>query len=462
MEHKTVRVRFAPSPTGHLHVGGLRTALFNYLFAKHNNGVYLLRCEDTDLERSTEAFFDSQMRSFKWVGIIPDEPVVIQSTRFAQHFKVIDSLIERKKAYKCYCTEQVLAARLGKTDENDFIRYDRHCFYNQTAHDEKDPFVIRFCMPESLSEYSFDDLIRGQISFSPEQYDDFIIVRTDGVPVYNFVVVVDDAFMAITHVIRGEEHIANTPKQIAIYNACGYKVPFFAHLPMILGASGAKLSKRDGATSVNDYKEHGYLPEALVNYLAKLGWAYKDQEIFSMQELITHFSLEGVGKKGSIFDPEKLNWMNGLYIKNMSARTLYEYMCTELEYKFGELLPGWSQERIEKAIDVFKGRVITLEELKNELCTLRGQGNVLIPEFTKEMKQYVAMVRERFLKEGISANTIKEVAKEADVPIVLVAQPVRLALIGKLHGPGIGDLIHLLTTQEVLERLKKLEDVPFI
>ena len=269
-----VRVRFAPSPTGHLHIGGLRAALFNWLFARHNGGKFLLRIEDTDLVRSTQEYTDSILSSFKWAGITPDEPIVIQSQRIAEHKKVIERLLEQGAMYRCFCSQDELETRLTKIQGSEGLvtKYDGKC--RNADQNLQKPFVVRFKLPANQSEIVFEDLIRGRVAFDINQFDDFIVARSDGSPMYNFVVVVDDAFMNITHVIRGEDHISNTPKQIMLYQACGYPLPQFAHLPMILGPSGERLSKRDGATSVLEYKQQGYLPDALLNYLARLGWSH--------------------------------------------------------------------------------------------------------------------------------------------------------------------------------------------
>ena len=262
----TVRVRFAPSPTGHLHIGGLRTALFNWLFAHHNKGVFLLRIEDTDLERSTPEYTQSILESLAWAQIHSDEEIVIQSARLSAHQEVIEKLVSEKKAYRCYCTPAEIALRQNRPADVDpeFAKYDGFCRHQLPQ--EGKPFVVRFALPENQKTITFQDVIRGDVTFDMDQFDDFIIARSDGRPMYNFVVVVDDAFMRITHVIRGEDHISNTPKQILLYQACGYSLPAFAHLPLILGPSGQRLSKRDAATSVLDYKtDHPKHAERLYN-----------------------------------------------------------------------------------------------------------------------------------------------------------------------------------------------------
>src|SRR5581483_318355 len=268
--HKQVRVRFAPSPTGHLHIGGLRTALFNWLFARHHGGAFLLRIEDTDTERSTAEYRDSIVHAFVWTQLIHDEEIVTQSERIEEHRRVAQELIIAGKAYRCFCSPQDVVARYAQHHKNEdaFVKYDGFCRERIAHADDVDkPHVIRFKLPVNCHEIVFDDLIKGRITFDIDQLDDFIIVRSGGYPMYNFVVVVDDAFMRITHVIRAEEHLINTPKQVLLYQACGYDIPAFAHLPLILGPSGDKLSKRDGATSVIEYRHQGYLPQALLNYL---------------------------------------------------------------------------------------------------------------------------------------------------------------------------------------------------
>ena len=307
MNNKMVRVRFAPSPTGHLHIGGLRTALFNWLFARHNGGAYLLRIEDTDVSRDKAEYVDSIFGSFAWTGIMPDEQPVIQSTRIAEHQQVIEQLISQKKAYKCYCAPDDHVRRLqARGIDTLFVKYDSYCRIRSASPDDTHkPYAVRFAIAVGRESVIFDDLIRGRVEIPIDQLDDFVLARSAGGPMYNFVVVVDDAFMRISHIIRAEEHLVNTPKQILLYEACNYPIPQFAHVPLILGPSGDKLSKRDGAVSVLEYRQAGYLPAALINYLARLGWAHGDQEIFSVDELVNCFSLEAIGKKGAIFDPQK-------------------------------------------------------------------------------------------------------------------------------------------------------------
>ncbi len=458
-----VRVRFAPSPTGQLHIGNVRTAIFNYLFARHHHGQFLLRIEDTDRERSKQESVDSIVSSLEWVGITADEPMVIQSERLSEHKKVIAKLLAHGNAYKCYCTQDDLKERAG--DEL-FFTYDGQC--RELQDNPNTPYVVRFKVPD-FTDISFDDLIRGRVTIARDQLDDFIIARSDGSPMYNFVVVVDDAYMGITHVIRGEDHISNTPKQILLYQACGYTIPEFAHIPLILGPSGDRLSKRDGATAVPAYKDLGYLPDAFVNYLVRLGWAHGDQEIFSRQELIDLFSLDAVGKKGSIFDIQKLNWLNGLYIRNSSTQFLLSYISQQIDPAFRAQCADWDNEQFLQALAVYKERVFTLKELINEVALLyRGPSSYdesdkqkWIAEHTKEYLEQVVHALDTvhpFQVDELS-NCIKALAKKMEIKFAQLAQPIRLALIGKSKGPGIFDMLALVGKKESLDRIIALRDL---
>lgn len=458
----SVRVRFAPSPTGFLHIGNLRTALFNYLFARHHKGVFLIRVEDTDRERSKQEYTDAILASLQWVDIRADEPIMVQSERFSEHQRVIERLLNEGKAYKCYCTQDDLKARA--VDEL-FFKYDGTC--RERIYYPDQPYVIRFALPD-FQDIAFDDLIRGRVVIQRDQLDDFIIARSDGTPMYNFVVVVDDNAMSITHVIRGEDHISNTPKQILLYQACGYSVPYFAHIPLILGPSGDRLSKRDGATSVPEYKKLGYLPDAFVNYLVRLGWAHGDQEIFSRQELIDFFSLDAVGKKGAIFDIQKLNWLNGVYLRESSAPLLIAYSKNQLDFSFQDRFSDWNTDQLLQAVDLYKGRVFTVQELIDEV-TLLYQGPSAYDEgdikkwTTEQTKQYLAKVLhalqqvDQFSVDKVS-ECIKELVGQMGIKFALLAQPVRIALIGKSMGPGIFDMLALIGKKGSLDRIATFSD----
>lgn len=457
-----VRVRFAPSPTGHLHIGSFRTALFNWLFARHHGGTFLLRIEDTDLERSKPEYTESIMAALNWVDLQPDETVMIQSERLQEHKRVLQELLASGNAYKCFCTQEEIAARAGN---NAFISYDGMC---RTAdQSQSGPYVIRFKLPD-IASISFDDVIRGTITVPADQLDDFIIARSDGTPTYNFVVVVDDAAMRITQVIRGEDHISNTPKQILLNEALGYAVPQFAHIPLILGPSGDRLSKRDGATSALAYKELGYLPDALVNYLVRLGWAHGDQEIFSRTQLIEFFTLEAVGKKGSIFDIEKLNWMNGVYIRERSAKELLLYITRELDAAFLDRLSGWDVAHIEAAIDLYKERTHTLVELMQEVTLLHdgpreyheSDMQKWTDSSTKEYINALISMIEDTKPDTLDAlkDALKSLTKSLGIKFVALAQPMRIAFIGSSSGPGVFEMYDIVGEQKALERLQRLRD----
>ncbi len=463
----TVRVRFAPSPTGHLHIGGLRTALFNVLFAKHMGGTFLLRVEDTDIERSKPEYVASQLASLEWANIVPDEPLVYQLSRINEHKQIINRLLAEGKVYKCYCTENIEYNTHIDNELNDqtFLKYNRTCRSLPIDHISEKPYVIRFALPDQ-GIIEFNDLIRGPIAFNTHEFDDFIIARSDGTPMYNFVVVADDAFMKITHVIRGEDHISNTPKQILLYQACGYNIPHFAHLPLILGPSGQRLSKRDAATSVTEYKDAGFLPAALINYLVRLGWSHGDQEVFTFQELVNYFSLEQVGKKSGIFDIKKLEWLNGLYMRQSSAHELYNYIRQYIDHLFKERLSTWSTGQIIELIELYKSRTHTLKELINELIAVHDKitqisdddAHSWINENTKEHLKTVQKsfeLLETFTQENITA-AVKQIALNLSIKLITIAQPIRLALIGKSSGPGVFELCTILGKTKTVERIQEL------
>lgn len=458
----SIRVRFAPSPTGHLHIGGLRTALFNWLFARHHGGNFVLRVEDTDVTRSKKEYMDSQLASLAWAGITYDEPIVIQSERAQHHRDIAQQLLQEGKAYRCYCPPQ---KEDGDTDLG-YYRYDGTCrslpASKQSPHL---PHSIRFKIPDSQGPIIFHDLIRGEIAVAPDQLDDFIIVRSDGSPMYNFVVVIDDAHMLISHVIRGEEHISNTPKQILLYQACGYAVPQFAHLPMILGPDGTKLSKRNAATSVLEYKRVGYLPQALCNYLARLGWSHGDQEIFTREELVNLFSLEHVGKKGAIFDPQKLDWINGVYMKQCSDHELLEIMVHDVGYDAKSAFTTWSDQQIVGFIALYKERVKTVRELATCLQVLHNGPQTYDAESVSTwtdantgvyLEQLVTVLsaHDVFTHEVLLA-VIKDLCKKLGIKLVALAQPIRIALTGTSGGPGVFELLVLFGKETSLERIKK-------
>lgn len=461
-ERQTVRVRFAPSPTGYLHIGSFRTALFNWLFARHHNGTFLVRIEDTDIERSKQEYTDAIADALAWINIKADEPVVLQSDRFAEHSQLIQQLLDKGLAYKDFYTQdEFLELHKAKTGSSEFAKAFRVCRGQQQ--DQNKPYVVRFKLPLDRKEICFDDAIRGKVCFDIEQLDDFVLARTDGRPMYNFVVVADDIHQKITHVIRGEDHISNTPKQILLYEALGATSPTFAHLPLILGKSGNRLSKRDAATSVMDYKQQGYLPDALLNCLVRLGWAHGDQEIFSREQLIELFALKNVGKKGAIFDQEKLDWLNGVYMREADDATLLKIIKT--------ITPNFAQ-KINKDdgpllafIALYKERAKTVAELAQEIANVHvaptTYDDAACQKWVKEdtaadVQNIVALLEQIDL---FNLDTVKAAivgyAKKEDKKLGTIAQPIRIALVGGSSSPSVFELLTLLGKTESIGRLKQ-------
>ncbi|MEK7210191.1 MAG: glutamate--tRNA ligase, partial [Candidatus Binatota bacterium] len=366
----TVRTRFAPSPTGYLHIGGARTALFNYLFARHHGGKFILRIEDTDRERSTPEAIEAILQALKWLKLDWDEGPFFSTERFPLYKQRIQTLLEKGKAYPCVCTPGELEAkRQAALKDKRKPVYDGTCRPKGNSQPsaisaqlsaKEMPYVIRFLAPKSGSTV-VEDKVKGGVVFENSELDDLILARSDGTPTYNFCVVVDDIDMAITHIIRGDDHLANTPRQILLYEALGHPPPQFAHVPLILGLDKARLSKRHGATSVMAYQDMGYFPEALVNYLVRLGWSHGDQEIFSPEELIEKFALEEVGSSAGVFNPEKLLWLNFHYLKSRPLSQLADEVIPFIEAK-GYPRPrdrGW----LEKMLATLRERAKTLTEL---------------------------------------------------------------------------------------------------
>jgi glutamyl-tRNA synthetase len=464
MNSSVVRVRFAPSPTGNLHVGGLRAVIFNWLFARNQHGKFLLRIEDTDPVRSKPEYTQAIFDALAWMNIDYDEPPVIQSSRIAEHKRVIEQLLAEGKVYRCFCAQAVESEETEET----FKKYPGTCRHKHpTAEEITQPHVIRFKVPlNKLIE--FQDLIYGRIYFDTAEIDDFVLARTDGTPMYNFVVVVDDAFMRITHIIRGEEHISNTPKQILLYAACGYALPEFGHLPLILGPDGKKLSKRDAATSVLDYKINGFLPDALFNYLVRLGWSHGDQEVFTRAELIKLFTLEAVGKKGAIFDIKKLEWLNGLYLRQTAAQEILERIIRDIDSTFREKTAAWSDDQVLSLITLYKERAKTLVEIMQEIIALVSAPAEYDAEALKlwvsdpAVSNYLAQLIERLSAlTSFDATAISECFKQLstgfNIKMVTLAQPVRIALTGKTTSPGVFDIVAILGKDESLRRIRALQ-----
>ena len=479
----TIRVRFAPSPTGHLHIGGLRTALFNYLFAKKEGGTFILRIEDTDEERSTQESVDAIYKGLMWAGLTWDEgpmpdgsvkgtfPPYYQAQRadIGIYKKYIDQLLAEGKAYKCYCTpEELEDMRKTALAEHRPPRYPGKC-RNLTKEQQAEleaqgrKYVIRFKMP-SEGETVFNDLIRGEVRFANKDLYDLVIQKTSGYPTYNFACVIDDHLMQMSHIIRGDDHISNTPAQIQIYRALGWKEPIFAHLSMIHGPDGKKLSKRHGATSVMEYKKQGFLPEAMINYLALLGWSTPDsQQLFAAGELEQKFDIKGCQKSPAVFDTVKLMWMNGDYIRQLTPKQLFE-----------RAKPFIEEAGIAKGVDdAYLEKIVALEQEKYK--TLREIPDLISFFFTDEVKfdeeavnkvfkaetakKALELIIEKYgaltdFNEHTLEETARSSAKAAGLKAGQVFHPVRVAVSGRTNGPTLFKMLEYMGKDMVLKRLR--------
>ncbi len=456
-----LRVRFAPSPTGFLHVGGARTALFNYLLARKSGGAFVLRIEDTDVARSTQESVDAILEGMHWLGFGCDEGPIYQSDRFELYGQKVKHLLEQGKAYRCYCSAEELQSKRDQAmADGGKPRYDGTC-RDLTAAPEGRPFVVRFRSPREGSTV-FDDIVKGPISFENDELDDLIIQRTDGTPTYNFVVVVDDADMQIDPVVRGDDHINNTPRQILLYQALGYPVPRFAHVPMILGPDKSRLSKRHGATSVMAYRDMGYLPEAMVNYLVRLGWSHGDDEIFTMDELIEKFSLENVGRSAGVFNPEKLLWLNAHYIKSGDPERLgtllVDYLRSAgIDQSSGPELPAVARSLQERS----RTMVEMAEDAAFYFCSEPEFDDATVMKFfTKENRSVIESLMRHLnncseLTHESIEGAFKEAMEETGLKMGKLAQPARAALSGGSAKPGIYDILEVLGREESLRRLNR-------
>ncbi|PHS58704.1 MAG: glutamate--tRNA ligase [Sulfurimonas sp.] len=450
--------RFAPSPTGYLHIGGLRTALFSYLWAKKNNGKFLLRIEDTDKARNSKEATEAILKAFDWLGLNHDGVITYQSQRDEIYAKYIKQLLDEGKAYKCYMSkEELTQLRETQMANNERTKYNgKFRDFDGTAPEGIEP-VIRIKAPLS-GEILVKDGVKGDVSFQAQDIlDDFVIARADGAPTYNFVVAIDDHLMGINEVIRGDDHLSNTPKQIVVYEALGFDLPKFYHVPMIHNSAGKKLSKRDGATDVMAYKEMGYTPEALLNFLVRLGWSHGDQEIFSMDEMIHLFDPSDINKSASIYNTEKLDWLNSHYIKNSSNDLL------------AQLLTGYGL-----VLSSHDKKEILLDELKKRAKTLKD-----LADLTKEILTTPSSYDEKALKKAfkgdavsvlnafgakITANdnlhlpsdyhtAMQEIVTELEIGFGKIGQPLRVALLGKMSGPGLDSVMAILGKDETMLRI---------
>jgi len=458
----STKVRFAPSPTGELHLGGARTALFNYLFAKHHNGQFFLRIEDTDPERSKDEYTDQICNSLKWLGLNWDGEIVFQSNRTNEYQSAIQTLLSTGNAYRCFCSKEALE----KSRANGMYQYAKTC-----RNLEKDEIskhfnsgkscVIRIKIPDGLT--SFNDLIYGHVSVKNSEIDDFIIARSDGSPTYNLVVVVDDHFMEISHVIRGEDHISNTSKQIQIYQALGFKLPVFAHLPMILGSDKKRLSKRHGAPGVQQFKNDGYLPDALLNYLALLGWnPESERELFVLDDLIKHFNLMQVNKKGSVYDEKKLHWISGQHIQRLGNNNILDGILSinkewgdgyDLEYQYGVI--NLSKVRVKSLVEFINQSEYFFNDPKtyDSKSVNKNWSNSTVNEFINAFKNKLDTI-ENWDAEQIEKE-LRNIAEKYEISAGKIIHPVRLALSGVPHGPSLFAMMELLGKETCIRRLNK-------
>lgn len=478
---KKLKVRFAPSPTGPFHIGGARSALFNWLVARHADGTFLVRIEDTDLKRSTKESEENIKDSLKWLGMNWDEGIDVggphgpyrQTERLDLYKKEVQRLLDEGKAYYCYCSaEELEKSRKAQLDAGKTPIYDEHC--RHLTEEEKAKYeaegrkpVVRLKVRKD-GVFAFDDMVRGHVEFQAAGVGDFIIMKSDGIPVYNFAVVIDDAFMEVTHVIRAEEHLSNTPRQLAIYEALGYKPPKFGHISLILGEDHKKMSKRHGATSVTEYRNMGYLPEAVVNYLALLGWTPKgEQEIFTEEELIKQFSMKRVSSNDAVFDINKLNWINYQYMKKLDADQLYDLIFPFL-VKAGYVEESVTEEKkdwLKKVIWFMKDHIYfagqAAEELKfffEDMPALTDEAILSIMKAETSGKLLKAFIEDLKALPSFDQDAIKKCfnacMKAQGIKGKAAYEPTRIALTGVTQGPGMFEMMELFGREKTMDRLE--------
>lgn len=456
-----VRTRFAPSPTGFLHIGGVRTALFSWLFAKRHQGQFILRIEDTDQERSNQESVNAILEGMKWLGLDWDEGPFFQTHRYDRYQEIAKQLLQEGKAYRCTCSKERLEAlRESQLANKQKPRYDGHC-REKNLDDASENYVIRFRNPKTGSVF-FKDEVYGEILVENQELDDFILIRSDNHPTYNFAVVIDDWDMKITHVIRGDDHINNTPRQINLFNALNAEIPIFAHLPMILGDDGKRLSKRHGAVSVLQFKEMGILPHALLNYLVRLGWSFGDQEIFSLQEMQEHFDLKNVSRGAAGFNHEKLMWLNQHYQKSDPADSVAQALRWHFEKKeidlsngpaLQDLVPIQSErcktlaEMCEKSLYFFQDEISYEEDAVKK--HLRG---VILPPLEALYDQFATI---NDWEKNHLQSVINDVCAKFNMNMGKIAQPLRVCVTGSANSPSIDITLQLLGKKRTLQRLKK-------
>ena len=455
-----VATRFAPSPTGPLHIGGIRTALFNWLFSKNQKGLFYLRIEDTDKERSKDEYKEQIIQSLKWIGIKTDQDVYIQSSNIKKHVEISNKLLEKGFAYKCYCTEKEIEEEKTRAKQKKLpYIYNRKCRDLKDTPKNIDP-VIRF-KSKIEGNSILNDLVQGKVNIENSNIEDFIILRKDGTPTYNLSAAVDDKDMEITHIIRGDDHKMNTFKQMQIFERMNWKLPTYVHIPLIHTFEGKKLSKRDKASTLDDYKKIGIMPDALRNYLLRLGWSFQDKEIFTLEESIKHFNIEGIGKSPSKLDMSRILSMNEHYIKNMNENDLFDHLIKYFEsYKDKIDNKG---KKIKKSLSFLKNKAKTLEDIYNnaqyiikdkiqisteDIKLLDNLSKTILKDFLKEFEKLSNINKENLEK------IINDLIKNNKTNFKGVGQPLRIALVGSKFGPGIYDIILSLDKNEVIERLK--------
>ena len=453
-----IRTRFAPSPTGFLHIGGARTALFSWAYARRHSGKFILRIEDTDLERSTEESEKAILDGMSWLGLDWDEGPFFQMQRLARYREVAERLLREGRAYRCYCTrEELEQMRAAQRARGEKPRYDGRWRDSKAAPPPGVTPVIRFKNPLD-GEVTFTDLVKGPITIANAELDDLVLLREDGVPTYNFGVVVDDLDMEISHVIRGDDHVNNTPRQVNIFRALGGQIPRFAHVPMILGADGERLSKRHGAVSVMQYRDEGYLPEALLNYLARLGWSHGDAELFSRDQFVQWFDLAHVSRSPAQFNPEKLRWLNHQYVKQCSSASLADLMKKHgMKVSDGdgpdlEAVAGLVKDRSETVLAAvaaakmfYGGAEAPAEELRRSL--------------TDQVKPALADLMNRFASiadwnDQSVMGAVSAVLNERKLKLPEIAKPLRLIVLGQPQSPNLGPTLAVVGKKRVLERLR--------
>ena len=462
---KTVATRFAPSPTGPLHIGGVRTALFNWLYSKNKGGKFYLRIEDTDKERSKDEFKNQIINSLKWIGIYYEDNEYIQSDKINDHINVANELLKKGLAYKCYCSSEEIEEQKKRAKQKKIPYIYNRKWRDKSETDapkEIDP-VIRF-KSKVEGKSILKDLVQGNIEIENNTIEDFVILRADGSPTYNLSASVDDHLMGMTHIIRGDDHKINTFKQIQIYDAMNWKVPSFAHIPLIHTIEGKKLSKRDNASTLDDYSKIGIMPNALRNYLLRLGWSYKDKEIFDLDESIKYFNLEGIGKSPSKLDIDRIYSMNEHYIKNIDENDLFNFLINYCD-NFQEKIPDLAKKKIKNSLHFLKNKAKTLEDIyKNSKFLINDK--VQIEKEDKKLLDETAIKIIKLFSDDI--NKLSDFTRETLEPIINdliknnntnfkgVGQPLRICLTGSKFGPGIYDILCALGKEEVTKRLSQI------